>query len=776
MSAPGPDGTSDGTLLGSLEKLLKRVYTVVHEVAVFTLVLLGGGLLDLHADGSTEYAPLLTGVGAGVFLVWLLSGLWAWALAGTPTPAAKKLRTRASETPPTGTPWQRLRAYIRRFRVREETSKLQKRLRYGLASSLALVLLAGIAFQTFAAPCDPPAEVVVATTPDGEPAVEAAAAAFAHKRAEDSDGLGRDCRSVRMVVYAVADGQRMRDALVGAWDTGLGPLPHVWIPGSTAEALLVEDALAEQGQQAASTVSAPPEPPSAGGGSGSADAAGAQTGDTSRPPVMQVTDIEVGEWTRLTPLVLALPSGMAERLTGGDADEVEMDDPYARLREEFGRGVRVVRTDPRDSVSSMLHTAFLYHSRGAITQNGEVVDEARAARVEAELELGAAAQSGGDLVCEVARSAGEGVPVAALTTEAAVYETFVAGRWRTTCPGEEDARDEIAALYSPELPVLDHPFVRISGVSATVDGGATRPVTESAAVDGEVDRFADFLTGLRDSPDAFTPLFRNDDSRPTPIGVYQGYRDDQGNGRVAARLDDAPETIPNALGEPGVWSAKAAAVTELYTRAQGGTVLLALDTSTSMDIPHRKFATAVDEAAELAAAVGTEDALGLWAFPKGSAPSAADAAAVVELDRSGGDGDRFADALAGLAPVKESTPLRSVIADGADALQEWSQGAEAAGGDRPPPAPVLVVVTDGVGEPADGGLGIAEMRRRLDGTDVRVRVLAVGDETRRWGRSDPCEVGGIPELTEHDRIECVPAELDKPGEAAVGLLDEARRA
>ncbi|MFD0803361.1 hypothetical protein ACFQZU_18820, partial [Streptomonospora algeriensis] len=551
---------------------------------------------------------------------------------------------------------------------------------------------------------------------------------------------------------------------------------HVWIPGSTAEAMLVERALDRQGEEPAPGSSAGADTDGATGTPGQ-KAGGQEAARTSRRPTAQVADIEIGEWTRLTPLVLALPTGVAEHLTGGDADDAEMDRPYARLRAEFGRGgIRVIRTDPRDSIASMLHTAFLYHSRGAITRNGDIADEQRAAEVEAELELGTAADSEHDLVCQVARDAGGDVPSAALTTEAAVYETFVAGRWRTACPGEDEAREEVAALYSPDLPVLDHPFVRVSGVSVTEEGGPPAPVTESAAVAREVERFERFLSSLRESPPtAFSASFSNDDTGAASTGVYEGYRDEQGNGRVAARVEGAPQTIPNERGEPHTWSDRAAAVETLYTETQGGTLLLALDTSSSMDIPHRKFATAVEEAAELAEAAGAKDALGLWAFPRGSGPSATDSTAVVPLERWGADGDRFADALAGLAPTRESTPLRDVVADGAGALERWSQDLPAAPGKGKRPAPVLVVVTDGVGEPEQGGLGVQALRRRLDDTDVRVRVLAVGDETRRWGRSNPCEVGGIPELTGHEHVECVPAEPDRPGEAAVGLLDEARR-
>ncbi|GAA4925906.1 hypothetical protein GCM10023224_00680 [Streptomonospora halophila] len=774
----GGDRRKGGQTREAMVSLLGLVSTAIHETVAFVLLILGGGLLELVSDqpiaGLEGHGALLVGASAAVLLVWMLSGLWAWALSGasagpreTPS-SAERAATAGDPDPPTP----------RRSPEQADARSrhLRRVRRYLVAPALALAVLAAVVVWPSGESCDPPAELVVATTPDGEPAVEAAAAAFAQDRAAGEGGAR--CRSVRTTVYAVADGQKMRDALLGAWDPGLGPLPHVWIPGSTAEALLVRGALDRRSGEPAAAY---PDGPGTGATAGAApDDDGGRGADTSGPPVAQVTEIEVGEWTRLTPLVLALPGEMAERLTGGDSAAVEMADPYARLREEFGRGgVRVIRTDPRDSIASMLHTAFLYHGRGAITGNGAVADERKAAEVEAELELGAAADSEHDLVCQVARDAGDSVPTAALTTEAAVYETFVTGRWRTACPGEPGASRKVAALYSPELPVLDHPFVRISGVSVTGDGGPARPVAATAEVAGEVDRFAAYLSALRDSPPtAFSASFSNDAVRATPTGVYEGYRDDQGNGRVAARVEDAPETIPNERGEPQVWSDRAAAVASLYTEAQGGSVLVAVDTSTSMDIPHRKFATAREEAAELAGAAGTEDALGLWAFPAGAGPSATGAAEAVPLERGGGD--RFAEALEGLAPTKESTPLRDVVADGAERLAAWSQGAESgdAGtgdGGGEPPAPMLVVVTDGVGEPEEGGLGAKALKRRLEGTDVRVRVLAVGDETRRWGRSDPCDVGGIPGLTEHERITCVPADTDKPGEAAVGLLDEARR-
>ncbi|NYI95248.1 hypothetical protein HNR12_001525 [Streptomonospora nanhaiensis] len=768
-----------------LTGLLRELTWLSFGIATLSSGVLGAGVPDSAPEWGVQ---ALWYVLAGSVFVWLVAGVWWWALLAPPGPPPG---ASSDPAPPGGAlPLGRAARLRRRlaalFPQRDGKPRVALTLaRYVLAPAAVFVLLGALLSSPFDDSCAPPTEIVVATTPDSEPAVEAVAAAFAEERAADG-GSGERCRSVRVTVYAVDDGQRMRNALLGTWDSRLGPLPHVWIPDSTVEALMVRDALAARAADGAPTAADDLGGGSAAGAAGSAGSPAATAPPDGGAPLTQVTAIDVGEATRLTPLVLAVPRDLAAEVTGDDPDAVVLDDPYAALREAVGpAGVRVARADPGDSAAAMLHTAFLYAANGAIAPGGDLLDADRAAEIEHELSLGLTAHTERDLVCQVAQHAHDTVPVAALTTEAAVYEAAEGPAWRAACPGPTDSGAELTALYSSELPVLDHPFVRVTGVRAGADADAARPVVEAPEVAAELRRFERYLDGFMTEypPAAFDRPYREAGASPSAAGAYAGYRNEAGAGRVTMGVGSAPAQLPNPEGDPEAWRDAAGAVLDLYDSSQGSAaLLLAVDRSSSMGTPNRKFATALEEAAVLAQSAGPRDALGLWAFPQGRGPSAADATALVDPQvRTGG---LIVRELAALAPDREATPLREVVAEGAEALAAWAdarpeedppEGADAGGEQGAAAAePVLVVFTDGVGEPAGGGLSADATADRLDAAGVRVRLVAVGDETRRWGRVDPCDVAGLPELAEHPLVDCVPADADSPGEAALRVLGEAR--
>ncbi|MDA0566041.1 hypothetical protein LG943_17215 [Streptomonospora sp. S1-112] len=772
-----------------LTGLLRELTWLSLGIATLTSGVLGAGVPDSAPEWGVRALWYLL---AGSVFVWLVAGVWWWALLAPPAPAD-------SGDSRSGTRAKRLRRRLAAlFPQRDGRPRIAVPLvRYVLVPVAVFVLLGALLAAPFEDACAPPTEIVVATTPDSEPAVEAVAAAFAEERAaEGGSGAaepGERCRGVRVTVYAVDDGQRMRNALLGTWDSRLGPLPHVWIPDSTVEALMVRDALAQRGAGGAPTVAGEADGGSAAGAGGSADSPAATASPDGGAPLAQVTAIDVGEATRLTPLVLAVPRELADEVTGDDPDAVVVDDPYAALIEAVGpAGVRVARADPGDSAAAMLHTAFLYAANGAIAPGGELLDADRAAEIEHDLSLGLTAHSERDLVCQVAQHADDTVPVAALTTEAAVYEAAEGGTWRAACPEPADSGAELTALYSSELPVLDHPFVRVTGVRAGADARSARPVTEAPQLGAELRRFERYLDGFMTEypPHAFDRPYREAGARPSAAGAYAGYRNEAGDGRVTMGIGSAPAQLPNPEGDPEAWRDAAGAVLDLYDSSQGSAaLLLAVDRSSSMGTPNRKFDTALEEAAVLAQSAGPRDALGLWAFPQGRGAAAADAAALVEPANQ--TGRLVLRELTALAPDRESTPLREVVAEGAEALAAWAEsrsgeeapegtgggsGSGSGGGEEEgaAAAPVLVVFTDGVGEPAGGGLGAGETADRLDAAGVRVRLVAVGDETRRWGRVDPCDVAGLPGLAAHPLVECVPADADSPGEAALRVLGEAR--
>lgn len=577
----------------------------------------------------------------------------------------------------------------------------------------ALVVPAGIVLAILRTPfladqCDPPTELIVATTPEGQIPVQQAGDAFAEERAEREDD---SCRPVHVQVYAPGEPQRISRALAGeeGWDPGLGPLPHVWIPESRAEADTARRAAAREGSP---------------------------------------FTLEPGGPTRMTPLVVALPRQTAADLFGtGEGGPLETGDPLEELSGPVERGeLHLVRADPAVSYAAVLHTALRYMRLGAVSWSGQVRDPEEAARFESSLWPGVAARSESDLLCRTAEQPDGGVPVAALTTEAALYRMRSGEPFGTACP--EAVAEDLVGVYSEAWPVLEHPVVR-------VDSGAEEGSAEEAA--------AAFQSHLETMYEEEPPFAAPDPEAGPAAGIYAGYRNSEGRGEEAARAEDAPPEAPS-VDVARDWRPLVAAALELHRQPlEPAVVLIALDTSTSMRMPGRKFDTALAEAESLVAASGEEDELGLWTFP--ATTDRSDTGHVPYVSPGPGTQREITERLGEVRAIFESTPLTDVIADGVAYLDAEHSG---------PADSMLVVVTEGVGEPEGAALETEELAGHLADARTRVRILAVGDETERWGHPDPCRVDRLPELVELDGVDCEPADPDRPGGAGHRLLLEAR--
>ncbi|WP_067971532.1 vWA domain-containing protein [Nocardiopsis trehalosi] len=587
-------------------------------------------------------------------------------------------------------------------------------------AATAAVLVVGaalaVALDTSGDACPPPEELIIATTPAGERTAAAAAAAFADEQAD-----GHDCRPLAATVYAIDRAEDARTGLTDGWRPTDGPLPHVWLPDSSAEVARVADRLAER-----------------------------------TDPEVTVTPALGGDGeplpTRLTPLIAAVPRERAEAAAGdaGTAAAVT-DDLYAALAATAPPGTPpAVRADPAGSATALLHTAAYYRSRDALDVDGGLTDRDAAAAVENTLRAGLTADDETAMLCAAADTSAGGGP-AVLTTEAALYRV----RAGVLCADgvSEAERADLVPLYPGEPLYLDHPFVRVE--PRGLDDGAD----DAAAA------FQEFLTGLYDDTAAFAPapVGPGAGDAPATDGLHLGHR---GGPDIAGAPTGGPYAPPGEIAwtEPSDWHQAAGTVLDTYRGLHDdATVLLALDVSSSMTAPSGVLATARREATALAELAGGGDTLGLWTFPGGPAPAAVDHDTPVHPADADDVRRRLHTEVERLDALYASTPLLDVIGDGVLVLQDH------AAGDRTTD-PVLVVVTDGVVIPDHPGIDLAEVERRLDGSGVRVRVLAVGADP------DPCGTGPLPDLAALPGVDCVPvgADPERPGEAGRDALLSAR--
>ncbi|MFC4562646.1 hypothetical protein ACFO4E_12340 [Nocardiopsis mangrovi] len=580
-----------------------------------------------------------------------------------------------------------------------------------IAASLTAILVI-VRLNPLDDACAPPDELVVATTPDSADIVSAVAERFADGRA-----AGVECRPVNVTVYAIDRSEDIRLGLADGWDQTLGPLPHVWLPDSSVDADWVRERLAAQATPEVD-VSVPDEP------------------------------------TRFTPLIAAVPRGLAETIMGDTGiGQGTVPDVHDAIGEAAGPGSPLVeRGDPAGSATALLHTAALFDAGGAIDVDGQFTDTAAAAAIEAEVRPGIATDSDLGHLCRAAATDGDGPPPPVLTTEAALYRLRAGGG----CPGRlsEGERTALVPLYSESLPFLDHPFVRV------------RPTGADDGADEIAEDFGDHLAELSQDPASFAATIGpgNGGAAADGQGVYLGYRGPTGAGDPAMEGLFAPSDLPIWNETPDLWTDRAGAVLD---RPPGihptAAILIAVDTSSSMRDPTALFTTARAEAAAIAGLSGGGDAIGLWSFPRGDAADATDHEILAPMDDAEDQGRRITDELDRLDPDRASTPLADVIGDGVEALsEEWA--------DRSP-RPVLVVITDGVAIPGAPGIGVAELEERIADAPVGVRILAVGEDR------DPCDTGALPDLDALSGVSCVavPADPEQAGLAGRDALISARQ-
>jgi len=274
-------------------------------------------------------------------------------------------------------------------------------------------------------------------------------------------------------------------------------------------------------------------------------------------------------------------------------------------------------------------------------------------------------------------------------------------------------------------------------------------------------KFEDFLLDLADDEEAYRSS-----------GVYAGYRSVTGQGAAAAEL--AAGHGVSREGEIPQWAAQFDAVewfswatrakTAHEKAAEPATVLLAFDRSTSMASLPQQFDAARTAATTIIRDLREQDRFGLWSYPAGDTGAAATTAAtLVDMVHRDELPQGLISAVEGLTPIYRPTPLREVIRDGVLALEKEQA-----------PQAVLVVITDGVRIQDDPGLGQEELERVLDESDVRVRIIAVGGGAQQAEEQNACEVGLLPQLTEHPNVECRAADEGRADESARGVAEEAR--
>ncbi|TDQ53808.1 vWA domain-containing protein [Actinorugispora endophytica] len=604
---------------------------------------------------------------------------------------------------------------------------------WGFAVFCVLMLVAAPSAAALNGPCPPPAQLVVATTTDGEEAVRAAADAFeAGRRADVDGGLPRDCRPVDVTVFSVGSAEVLRQALDNDWvapgsaapegddgppddgvylkDRTLGPRPHYVIPESSVDYLGFLD-------------------PGGAGSGGTAGGAPDEEADLDEEAVLEGGGRlrHLGS-TRTTPLIWAVPRGFPD------------DAGVGLLRDDLG--VDWARPGLEETSAGRLHGAY---QQRLLSDTGGA---AGAAAAEARFLTSVSADSSASLLCGLREEA----ETVALVSEAALHRAQNAegsGSFSPECPGPVAA--ELEPRYKSGLPVLDHPLIRVSW-------------EEDEGVAGEQEKFESFMLDLADDPSAYDA-----------DGVYAGYRSTRGEGTaadvtampvvdedgvsVAAQI---PEWVDDS--EPQEWWEWAVKADEARREAGGpATVLVMVDRSTSMASVPEQFAAVRTVTETIVRDLGEEDRFGLWSYPQGeTGADAGSAAERVGLDRADAAGDAAAEMIEGLSPAYQPTPLREAVRSGVRALEGEEPGA------------ILVVVTDGVRVQDDAGLGRAELEDVLDDTDARVRIIAVGGGAQQRPGQEACDVGLLPELAGHPNVECRDADQGRADEAARGVVQEAR--
>jgi len=429
--------------------------------------------------------------------------------------------------------------------------------------------------------------------------------------------------------------------------------------------------------------------------------------------------------TRMTPLVWAVPATFPPDVEPG----ILPDDPELDWARPGLQWTSVGR----------LHGA---HQVRVLTESGR---EAETAQAEDRFLGEEGADSSAALLCRL----GRWTDTVALVSEAAVYRAREAEDDASPeCPGE--TRTGLAPRYAPDLPFLDHPLVRVLWSAE-----------EPSDLTAERRAFERFLLDLAEDEDAYAPG-----------GVYAGYRSVTGRGEAADDMADEHgagirERVFGwvARFDPVEWHEWAQRADRAYQEAsEPATILLAFDRSTSMASVPQQFDAARTAATTIIGRLRAQDRFGLWSYPAGDTGADATAATtLVALTHRDDLPEGLLATVEGLAPVHRPTPLREVVRAGVLALEE-----DAA------PGAVLVVVTDGVRVQDDAGLGQEELDRVLDDTDVRVRIIAVGGGARQAADQTACDVGLLPRLAEHPRVECRDADRGRADGSARGVVEEAR--
>lgn len=613
-----------------------------------------------------------------------------------------------------------LLAHAQRDSPHEGLRLVAKTLPDSPVTGYVLTVLAGIAAAAFLAPwiwpilrpaCPIPTQIVVATATDSEAVLRAAADKYEIMRRDENGG----CRPADVVVYSAGTTEVVQKTLQNNWqlpttaepgsgstgpsyliDRSLGAKPHYWIPESTVEYLdlvnpvdkrIIKSAELDHNEEA-----------------GGLEYLGA---------------------TRLTPLVWAVPTTFPHDVEPG----IPYDDP----------DVNWARPGLRWTSVGRLHGA---HQTRLLVEDDRILDVEEA---EARFVGDEGADSSAALLCRL----GTGSDTVALVSEAALYRAYHASdSVSPDCP--EGIRTDLVPRYSPDLPFLDHPLIRVNWETVEPDD-----------ITKERRKFEDFLLDLADDEEAYRSS-----------GVYAGYRSVTGQGAAAAELA-AGHGVSREWEIPQ-WAAQFDAVewfswatrakTAHEKAAEPATVLLAFDRSTSMASLPQQFDAARTAATTIIRDLREQDRFGLWSYPAGDTGAAATTAAtLVDMVHRDELPQGLISAVEGLTPIYRPTPLREVIRDGVLALEKEQA-----------PQAVLVVITDGVRIQDDPGLGQEELERVLDESDVRVRIIAVGGGAQQAEEQNACEVGLLPQLTEHPNVECRAADEGRADESARGVAEEAR--
>lgn len=288
--------------------------------------------------------------------------------------------------------------------------------------------------------CAPPTEVTVLTTPDQHAAVQQAAEDFAvHRGEQDPDG----CVPVRVSVTTAGGSARTRELLRDGWtDLRAGPRPHIWLPDSRADVVLLD-------------------------------------GDRGDAPELVLGEESA---TRLTPVVLGLPeSASGIPACSGTDPSGTRSNLVVCTAAAAEAGLLLARPSPDASVSALIQTETLYSAYGDGGAEEIQIAEARAtsAGLDAEGNLG--------LLCALRSGDADPAAVGVFSTEYAINAYNTGGRLGPGCgPTGEEPDEPLVPVYFSETPGLDHPFVRL-------DWGG------DDGVGSEVKEFEDWMRRPRDT-------------------------------------------------------------------------------------------------------------------------------------------------------------------------------------------------------------------------------------------------------------------------------------